>query len=73
MKQGTDTPLFGARRLMDRLRARELAVAEGAERGWVHAVVLAWQRHRLHSKRLADRPKDRVFLKRYRALLKEEG
>ena len=43
--RGTNQPLFQQRGLSDRLRARELAVVEGAERGWMHSVMLAWQRH----------------------------
>ena len=40
-----DRPLFRPRRLLARLDAREQAVPDGAERGWVHSALLAWQRH----------------------------
>lgn len=38
-------PLFRERALRDRLHAREDRLVEGTECGWVHRVLLAWQRH----------------------------
>lgn len=50
-----------------RLKAREASLTDGAERGWVHTVLLAWQRHYLP--RLTKRPTDLKFLKRNASLL----
>ena len=42
-------PVFRHARLNARLAARDAGLADGAERAWVHAVALAWQRHyRVH-------------------------
>ena len=38
-------PIFRRARLNTRLAARDTGLADGAERTWVHAVALAWQRH----------------------------
>ncbi len=38
-------PVFRYARLNARLAARDAGLADGAERAWVHAVALAWQRH----------------------------
>jgi DNA-binding Xre family transcriptional regulator len=38
-------PVFRPARVNARLAARDAALADGAERAWVHAVALAWQRH----------------------------
>ena len=47
-----ETPLFRRPALLAQLEARQRALADGAERGWVHTVMLAWQRHyRHHAKR----------------------
>lgn len=46
---GTDAPVFRQPALNRRLEEREADAADGSERGWVHAALLAWQRHyRLH-------------------------
>lgn len=37
--------VFSDSRARARLRAVEEGIADGAERGWVHAAMLAWQRH----------------------------
>ena len=37
--------VFRTKALNARLAAREAALVDGTERGWVHAVLLAWQRH----------------------------
>ncbi|MBI4356011.1 MAG: helix-turn-helix transcriptional regulator [Candidatus Omnitrophica bacterium] len=41
----TDRPVFRQARLNAWLAARDAALTDGVERGWVHAVWLAWQRH----------------------------
>ena len=38
-------PIFRSALLNVRLAARDAELADGTERGWVHAVALAWQRH----------------------------
>ena len=38
-------PVFRHARLNTRLAARDAGLVDGAERAWVHAVALAWQRH----------------------------
>jgi len=40
-----EAPLFGSARLEARLLQREADAADGAEKGWVHAVRVAWCRH----------------------------
>jgi len=40
-----ERPVFRNRVLAQRLAAREASVPDGTERGWVHAAMLAWQRH----------------------------
>lgn len=42
---GPDTSVFRDRRLVQRLQERDLVVLDGTEKGWVHATLLAWQRH----------------------------
>ena len=42
---GADEPPFHQHDLRNRLEARERAVPDGSERGWVHTALLAWQRH----------------------------
>lgn len=37
--------VFRAKELNARLAARQAAVVDGTERGWVHTALLAWQRH----------------------------
>ena len=37
--------VFRATTLNEKLTAREAGLADGSERGWVHVVLLAWQRH----------------------------
>ncbi|MBI3088064.1 MAG: helix-turn-helix transcriptional regulator [Candidatus Omnitrophica bacterium] len=37
--------LYRQPRIRERLCLREGAAPDGAERGWVHRVLLAWQRH----------------------------
>lgn len=46
--ESSDEPakaLWRQRTLRERLRARERNTPDGAERGWVHGALLAWQRH----------------------------
>ena len=38
-------PLFRQRRLNARLAERDVKTTDGTEKGWVHAVQLAWRRH----------------------------
>ena len=38
-------PMFRPSRLNARLAERDAALVDGAERTWVHTVLLAWQRH----------------------------
>ena len=40
-----ERPVFRLASLNVRLGARDTALVDGAERAWVHAVSLAWQRH----------------------------
>lgn len=40
-----EAPLFRQRRLNRLLEARDLEAQDGLDRGWVHTVMLAWQRH----------------------------
>ncbi|MBI3318842.1 MAG: helix-turn-helix transcriptional regulator [Candidatus Omnitrophica bacterium] len=42
---GTEGPIFRRRELNLRLQERDLGIPDGSERGWVHAALLAWQRH----------------------------
>ena len=46
-------PLFRQRQLNGRLAERDLGTPDGAEKGWVHDVQLAWRRHYRNRKRLA--------------------
>lgn len=45
----TDFPnhliLFPKKELMEKLQKRDLETQDGTKREWVHAVMLAWQRH----------------------------
>jgi transcriptional regulator with XRE-family HTH domain len=43
-----DRCVFGQSRLNARLAGRDAALVDGAERTWVHAALLAWQRHYRH-------------------------
>jgi DNA-binding Xre family transcriptional regulator len=45
VRWATERPIFREARLNELLRKRELEALEGSERGWVHAALLAWQRH----------------------------
>jgi len=45
VSEGPDVPVFRKRDLNLRLEKRDLAAADGTECGWVHATLLAWQRH----------------------------
>ncbi len=38
-------PVFRNRLLQRRMEERDYGAPDGLERGWVHAVLLAWQRH----------------------------
>ncbi len=38
-------PIFRNRLLQQRMEKRDYSTPDGLERGWVHAVLLAWQRH----------------------------
>lgn len=40
-----DRPVFRRSSLTVRLVGRDASLVDGAERTWVHAVLLAWQRH----------------------------
>ena len=40
-----DRPVFRSARLNVRLADRDAALEDGADRTWVHTVLLAWQRH----------------------------
>ena len=42
---GSGTAVFRRHALNRRLEERDLGVPDGVERGWVHAGLLAWQRH----------------------------
>jgi len=42
---GGERAAFRRAGLQARLAAREARVVDGTELGWVHAVLLAWQRH----------------------------
>gem|GEM_PF-2376034 len=48
-----DFPLFRKAALNRKLSEREMTTVEGAEKGWVHAALLAWQRHHLSLKRVS--------------------
>ena len=45
--------VFRQRRLNVLLAKRDLGTPDGTEKGWVHAVQLAWQRHYAAAKRTA--------------------
>ena len=47
------TPLFRKPQLNARLAERDLGTPDGAEKGWVHSVQLAWCRHYGLSRRTA--------------------
>lgn len=49
-------PLFRRHRAHALLEQRQRQLTDGAERGWVHTALLAWQRHYLPRTRQADRP-----------------
>ena len=40
-----ERPVFHRRDLQLRLMERDLGTPDGLEKGWVHTVLLAWQRH----------------------------
>jgi len=42
---GGDRPVYRDRALAKKLAERDEGTPDGVERGWVHAVMLAWQRH----------------------------
>lgn len=42
---GAGGPVFRQAALNRRLEAREAGAADGSERRWAHAALLAWQRH----------------------------
>ena len=42
---GSGDPVFRSRKAETRLEEREREVSDGMEKGWVHANLLAWQRH----------------------------
>lgn len=43
--EGSDPAPFRRRKLARKLVERDAGVPDGAERGWVHRALLAWQRH----------------------------
>ena len=43
--ESPNVPVFRQRDLDRRLKTRDLGIADGTERGWVHTTLLAWQRH----------------------------
>lgn len=43
--EGSPAPIFRHTSLSERLRERDRRAIDGAEKGWVHAAQLAWQRH----------------------------
>ena len=43
--EASTSSVFRSARLNARLAARDAGLSDGAERAWVHAVALAWQRH----------------------------
>ena len=42
---GSAAPIFARSALNQRVQALDLEAADGVEKGWVHTVMLAWQRH----------------------------
>ena len=42
---GSEISLFSRKKILQRLDEREASIPDGIERGWVHAALLAWQRH----------------------------
>ncbi len=42
---GSERPVYRRRALTNRLATREEAALDGTDRAWVHAAMLAWQRH----------------------------
>ena len=42
---GQDAAVFGELAIRQRLQARDIGTPDGSEKGWTHAVLLAWQRH----------------------------
>ena len=46
-------PLFRQRHLNTRLAQRDFGTPDGAEKGWVHVVQLAWRRHYRASSKVA--------------------
>ena len=42
---GAEGPFLRMRRLNARLKERDLKTPDGAEKGWVHEMQLAWRRH----------------------------
>lgn len=44
-------PLFPSARLNDRVSRRDRSASDGAEKSWVHAAQLAWQRHHGRTRR----------------------
>jgi hypothetical protein len=43
--KGSDPAPFRRQKLIRKLAERDAGVPDGAERGWVHQALLAWQRH----------------------------
>jgi DNA-binding Xre family transcriptional regulator len=41
----TEAPVFRQSRAEAGLRARDLGASDGTDKGWVHAVQIAWHRH----------------------------
>ena len=44
-KEKSGTPLFKKQSLVRQLEERDFGIPDGADRSWVHATLLAWQRH----------------------------
>ena len=45
MGWGEEAPPFRSKKLIRRIEERERDFPDGTERGWVHRVLWAWQRH----------------------------
>ena len=44
-QEGSPAPIFRQAWLSEHLSERDHRAIDGAEKGWVHAALLAWQRH----------------------------
>ncbi len=71
-----ESNIFREKALNKAIERVEALNKDGTDKSWVPKLMLVWNRHYmrklLNSKKIAGREKDRLFLKRYQALLKEK-